>query len=59
MEENYEKVPSGESPIQKNGTQNLLSRIRPAWQEKYLINRVERLLPVDMRDCAYLRVELH
>ncbi len=47
MEENYEIVPSGQSPIQKSGIQDLLGKIRPAWQGKDLINRVERLLPVD------------
>lgn len=47
MEDNYEIVPTGQAPIQKSGIQDLLGKIRPSWQGKDLINRVERLLPVD------------
>ena len=47
MNEDYELIPSGHSPIQKSGIQDLLGKIRPSWQGKDLITRVERLLPVD------------
>jgi hypothetical protein len=47
MEDNYEIVPTGQALIQKSGIQDLLGKIRPSWQGKDLINRVERLIPVD------------
>lgn len=44
--EDYELIPSG-SPISKSGIQNVLNDIRPVWKGRNLIQRVERLLPVD------------
>lgn len=43
---NYELVPAGK-PISKSGIQNLLSYVRPVWKGRNLIQRVERLLPID------------
>lgn len=40
-------IPTEEHPIDKSGIEALLSNIRPVWQGKSLISRVERLLPVD------------
>lgn len=45
-QEGYEIIPAGE-PISKSGIQTLLQDIRPLWKGKNLIQRVERLLPVD------------
>ena len=44
--QNYEIIPSGE-PISKSGIQSLLNGIRPVWIGKNLIQRVNRILPVD------------
>lgn len=46
MSENYEIIPAGE-PISKSGIENLLDGIRPVWKGKNLIQRVNRLLPID------------
>ena len=46
-QEGYELIPTGEKLINKRSIQNLLSEIRPVWKGKNLIQRVERLLPVD------------
>ena len=43
---NYEIIPAGE-PISKSGIQTLLDGIRPVWKGKNLIQRVNRLLPID------------
>lgn len=47
IEEGYELIPAGSSPISKSGIQDILNQIRPVWKGKDLIQRVERLLPVD------------
>ncbi len=44
---NYEIIPADVSPISKSGIQNVLEDIRPVWKGKNLIQRVERLLPID------------
>jgi hypothetical protein len=44
--EDYEIVPSGD-PISRSGIEKVLNNIRPSWKGKNLIQRVERLLPVD------------
>ena len=46
MSNNYEIIPAGE-PICKSGIQELLDGIRPVWKGKNLIQRVNRLLPID------------
>lgn len=47
VEESYELVPEGSNPISKSGIQEILNQIRPVWKGKDLIQRVQRLLPVD------------
>jgi DNA-binding MltR family transcriptional regulator len=47
IEEGYELIPAGANPISKSGIQDILNQIRPVWKGKDLIQRVERLLPVD------------
>lgn len=47
MSDNYELVPTDENPIDKSGIQNILDSIRPVWKGRNLIQRVDRLLPVD------------
>ncbi len=47
MSDNYEIIPSDGSQIDKSGIQTVLNKIRPVWKGKKLIQRVERLLPVD------------
>jgi len=46
-QEGYELIPAGGKAINKSGIQTLLDEIRPVWKGKQLIQRVERLLPVD------------
>jgi len=45
--QNYELIPIDNSPISRSGIQVVLENIRPAWRGKNLIQRVERLLPID------------
>lgn len=44
--EGRELVPTG-NPISKSGIQKVLNEIRPVWKSRNLIQRVEKLLPVD------------
>lgn len=44
---NYEIIPVEHLPITQSGITEVLREIRPAWQGKNLIQRVERLLPID------------
>jgi DNA-binding MltR family transcriptional regulator len=46
MSNNYEIIPAGQ-PISKSGIQGLLDGIRPVWKGRNLIQRVNRLLPID------------
>ncbi len=46
-QDGYELIPVDGKAINKSGIQNLLDEIRPVWKGKKLIQRVERLLPVD------------
>lgn len=43
----YEVIPVDNSPINSSGIRKILENIRPAWQGRNLIQRVERLLPID------------
>lgn len=45
--QNYEIIPSDSLPISSSGINKVLNNIRPVWRGKNLIQRVERLLPVD------------
>ncbi len=47
MSEKFEIIPASSSAIDKSGINNLLDNIRPIWKGRNLIQRVERLLPVD------------
>lgn len=47
MSDNHEIIPSDGNQIDKSGIQAVLNNIRPVWKGKNLIQRVERLLPVD------------
>ena len=47
QQEEYALIPKVQNVISKSGIQNLLDEIRPVWKGKNLIQRVERLLPVD------------
>jgi len=47
IDDGYELVPNNRPPISKSGIQDVLQKIRPVWKGKDLIQRVERLLPVD------------
>lgn len=44
---NYEIISTGGQVITNSGIKSLLNEIRPAWKGKNLIQRVEKILPVD------------
>jgi DNA-binding MltR family transcriptional regulator len=46
-QEGYSLIPKVHNAISKSGIQSLLDEIRPVWKGRNLIQRVERLLPVD------------
>jgi len=47
VKQNYELIPANNSPISKSGIQAILDNIRPVWKGRNLIQRVERILPID------------
>lgn len=46
-QEEYGLIPRKDGSISKSGIRSLLDEIRPVWKARDLIQRVERLLPVD------------